>query len=259
MRLITWNVNRRVTVLAEQAAALAGRAADVVALQEVTASSWPLWRAALRTIGLPEAVWSLDGADRGRQPIERRRSGVVLAARELGFEPPLPVPWPETTLAGRVEGVVVHTAHVPNAANGWIKPDTLAALRAGLAAGAGPRVLCGDFNTPRREKPDGTVISFARDSKERLRPERGDRWDSAELGIVPRLSELGFADAFRTVHGYDSKEPSWVWQHGGGWRLDHVFAAGLEVEAAVYHHAWRDDGLSDHSALEVDLRSEPDA
>jgi exonuclease III len=253
VRLITWNVNRRVSVLAEQAAALAGRGADVVALQEVTASSWPLWRAALQTIGLPEAVWSLDGADRGRQPIERRRSGVVLAARELGFEPPLSVPWPETTLAARVEGVVVHVAHVPNAANGWIKPDTLAALRAGLEAGSGPRVLCGDFNTPRREKPDGTVISFARDSRERLRPERGERWDDAELGVVPRLSELGFADAFRTVHGYASKEPSWVWRHGGGWRLDHVFAAGLEVEAAVYHHAWRDDGLSDHSALEADL------
>ena len=254
MRLITWNVNRRLSVLAEQAAALAGRAPDIVALQEVTASSWPLWRAALQTIGLPHAVCSLDDADRGRQPISRRRSGVALAARPpLTPAERLPVPWPETTLAAEVDGVVVHTAHVPNAANGWIKPDTLAALRAGLEAGSGPRVLCGDFNTPRREKPDGTVISFARDSKERLRPERGERWDSAELGIVPGLRELGFADAFRAVHGYGSKEPSWVWSHGGGWRLDHVFASGLEVEAAVYHHAWRDDGLSDHSALEADL------
>ena len=254
MRLITWNVNRRVSVLVEQAAALAGRSPDVVALQEVTARSWPLWRAAFETIGLPHAAFSLDDADPARQPISRRRAGVVIAARELALEPSLPVPWPETTLAARVEGVVVHAAHVPNAANGWVKPDTLAALRAGLEAGSGPRVLCGDFNTPRREKPDGTVISFARDSRERLRPERGERWDSAELGVVPGLRELGFHDAFRTVHGYDAKEPSWVWRHGGGWRLDHVFASGLEVEAAVYHHAWRDDGLSDHSALEADLR-----
>ena len=59
MRLITWNVNRRLSVLAEQAAALAGRAPDVVALQEVTASSWPLWRVALLTIGLSAAAWSL--------------------------------------------------------------------------------------------------------------------------------------------------------------------------------------------------------
>ena len=46
-----------------------------------------------------------------------------------------------------------------------------------------------------------------------------------------------------------------MFSHGGGWRLDHVFvSAELEPVAATYHHAWRDDGLSDHSALEVDLR-----
>jgi exonuclease III len=260
VRLITWNVNRRVTQLAEQAAALAQREPDVVALQEVTARSWPLWRAALTTIGLPHARCSLDGADPRREPSSRRRTGVVLAAREpLAPAPPIEVPWQETTLAARAGVAVVHVAHVPNAANGWIKPETLAALRAGLSASAGPRVLCGDLNTPRREHPDGSVISFARDSNGRLRPERGERWDSAELGIVPRLSELGFADAFRAVHGYASREPSWTFRrmagHGGGWRLDHVFAsAELTVAASTYHHAWRDDGLSDHSPLEADLR-----
>jgi exodeoxyribonuclease-3 len=254
VRLVTWNVNRRVSLLADQAAALASREPDVVALQEVTARSWPLWRAALTTIGLLHTRCSLDDADPARQPIDRRRTGVVIAAREpLAAAGRLEVPWPETTLAAAAGAVTVHVAHVPNAANGWIKPDTLAALRAGLEAGSGPRVLCGDLNTPRRESPDGSVISFARDTRGRLREERGARWDDAELGVVPRLAELGFADAFRTVHGYASKEPSWVWRHGGGWRLDHVFVSGLEIEAAVYHHAWRDDGLSDHSPLEVDL------
>ena len=113
---------------------------------------------------------------------------------------------------------------MPNAANGWIKPHTLAALRLGSRRLPGPRVLCGDFNTPRREAPDGSVISFARDSRGQLRPERGEPWDAAELGVVPGLRELGFADAFRTVHGYAERSPSWVWRHGGGWRLDHVFA-----------------------------------
>ena len=254
MRLITWNANRRVSLLAGQAAALVSREPDVLALQEVTARSWPLWRAALTTIGLPHARCSLEDADPAREPIGRRRTGVVIAARTpLGEAQRLTVPWPETTLAALVEDVTVHAVHVPNAANGWIKPDTLAALRAGLAAGDGPRVLCGDLNTPRRESPAGEVMSFARDSQGRLRPERGERWDSAELGVVPGLRELGFADAFREVHGYGVKSPSWVWSHGGGWRLDHVFAAGRAVAAATYHHAWRDDGLSDHSALEADL------
>jgi exonuclease III len=253
VRLISWNVNRRVTLLAAQAHALAGREPDVVALQEITARTWPLWQAALTTIGLPHARCSW--------PPRSRRTVVLIATREP-HEPaePLDVPWPETTLAARVRGVTVHCAHVPNAANGWVKPDTLAALRAGLEAtsGAGATVLCGDLNTPRREHPDGTVISFARDTKERLREERGTRWDEAELGVVPRLRDLGFADAFRALHGYERKEPSWVFRHGGGWRLDHVFlSAELEPVAAAYRHDWRDGGLSDHSALEVDFRQRP--
>jgi exonuclease III len=247
VRLLSWNVNRRTSVLAEQAAAIASREPDVVALQEITARSRDLWVAAFATIGLPHVVWSW--------PPRPRRTVVMIAAREP-LEPAasLSLPWPETTIAARVGDVTVHTVHVPNAANGWVKPDTLAAVRAGLAATSGPRVLCGDLNTPRREHPDGTVISFARDTKERLREERGERWDTAELGVVPGLRDLGFADAFRALHGYERKEPSWVFRHGGGWRLDHVFlSAELSATSAAYHHDWRDGGLSDHSALEVDL------
>jgi exonuclease III len=161
-------------------------------------------------------------------------------------------------LARGVAGIEVHTVHVPNAANGVIKPDTLSAVRTGLANRSGPLVLCGDLNTPRRETPDGMVTSFARDSRGRLRPERGTSWDQAELGVVPGLRDLGFVDAFRALHGYGAREPSWTWRriagHAGGWRLDHVFcSAQLRPVAAGYHHAWRDDGLSDHSALEVEV------
>ena len=121
-------------MLAEQAAALAGRSPDVVALQEVTARSWPLWRAALETIGLPaRGVLARRGRSRRASRSAAAARGVVIAARRAARRRrSLPVPWPETTLAAEIDGVVVHTAHVPNAANGWIKPDTLAALRAGL-------------------------------------------------------------------------------------------------------------------------------
>jgi exonuclease III len=246
--VITWNVARRVTRLAEQAAALGERAPDVVALQEVTTRTVPLWREAFAAIGLPHALAS--------EPSRPRGTRVLLASRApMAPAEPLPVPWGETAVAGLTGGVTVHTVHVPNAANGWVKIRTLEAVRAGLGSGSGPRVMCGDLNTPRRELPDGSVLSFARDTHGRLRPERGDEWDAGELGVVPGLRDLGFADAFRAVHGYERKEPSWVFRHGGGWRLDHLFAsAELEPAAARYHHAWRDDGLSDHSALEADLR-----
>jgi exonuclease III len=259
-RIETWNVARRASRLAEQAAALAAREPDVVALQEVTARTAALWRAACERIGLLHVRDSLADADPAREPAGRRRTGVLLAAR-TPLEPLpglLPVPWPETALAAGVAGIEVHTVHVPNAANGWVKVDTLAAVRAGLAAGTGPRILCGDLNTPRRESPAGEVMSFARDSRGRLREERGERWDGGELGVVPGLRDLGFADAFRALHGYGSREPSWVWRrisgHGGGWRLDHVFcSAELRPVACAYHHDWRDEGLSDHSALEADV------
>jgi endonuclease/exonuclease/phosphatase family metal-dependent hydrolase len=242
--------------VAAQAHALAAREPDVVALQEVTERSWPLWRAALEVIGLPHAACSLTGADPARQPAARRRGGVLIAAREpLSLADPLPVPRPESTVAARVAGVEVHTAHVPNAANGWTKPDTLRALREGLEARTGPAVLCGDLNTPRREHPDGTVISFARDSRERLREERGTEWDEGELCVVPGLAEIGWTDCFRTLHGYAAKEPSWTYPRGGGgYRLDHVFCSPeLEPRACAYHHDWREAALSDHSALEADL------
>ena len=102
------------------------------------------------------------------------------------------------------------------------------------------------------------MVSFARDSRGRLRPERGAEWDEAELGVLPGLRDLGYRDAYRSLHGYGSREPSWTWQrisgHGGGWRLDHLFtSAELEPVACGYHHSWRDEDLSDHSTLEADI------
>jgi exonuclease III len=266
VRIVSWNVARRSSRLPEQAVALSRREPDVIALQEITDRTLPLWRAALARIGLPHVRASLDVADPARAPAARRRTGVLLSAREplVDAAAALPVPWPETAIAAVASAEAsgpaeLHCVHVPNAANGWIKVQTLQAIRGGLAAAPPrPRVLCGDLNTPRRELAHGEVISFARDSRRRLRPERGVEWDDAELGIVPGLRELGYRDAFRALHGYAKREPSWTWRriadHDGGWRLDHLFAsAELCPTAATYHHAWRDDGLSDHSALEVDL------
>jgi exonuclease III len=263
VRLISWNVARRAQALAEQAAAVGEREPDVLALQEVTVRTLPLWEAACSTLGLGHVACTLHDADPARVPAGPRRTGVLVAAR-TPLEPlaGLPVPWAETALAVRAAGIELHNVHVPNAANGEIKPRTLAAVRAGLARGRGPRVLCGDLNTPRREAPDGTVWSFARDGRGRLREERAGFWDESELGVVPGLRELGFTDAFRTLHGYGAREPSWTWRrisgHAGGWRLDHIFcSAELVPTACAYHHDWRDGGLSDHSALEAELTERP--
>lgn len=265
LRLITWNVARRRSGLVEQATALAERAPEVVALQEVTRQTLPLWRRAFVLMGLEHVRSSLDDAPPVGAPPARRMTGVMLASRSPlhDLEQPLSVPWPETALRAVAEtsrgAVEIICVHVPNAANGSIKPQTLRRLRQDVAsAGPGARVVCGDLNTPRRELPTGEAISFARDRRGRLRPERGADWDAAELGVVPGLQELGYRDAYRALHGYEHSEPSWTWKriagHAGGWRIDHIFAsAELRAISCLYHHAWRDDGLSDHSALEADF------
>ncbi|MDQ2894055.1 MAG: endonuclease/exonuclease/phosphatase family protein [Actinomycetota bacterium] len=264
-RLITWNVARRSSGIVEQATALAARHPSIVALQEVTRQTFPLWRHAFALMGLSHFRTSLDAADPAREPAARRRTGVMLAARAplVDVERPLDVPWPETSLCaatGTPHGLVdIFCVHVPNAANGQVKVQTLQGIRDGLTdAPPSPRVVCGDLNTPRRELTTGEVLSFARDSRGRLRRERGSEWDEAELGVVPGLSELGYRDAYRSLHGYARSEPSWTWKriagHDGGWRIDHVFVSvQLQPVACVYHHAWREHGLSDHSALEVDF------
>ena len=198
MGVISWNVAGRSSRLAEQAAALGAREPDVVALQEITATTLPLWRAVLARIGLPHVRASLDDADPLRAPAERRRTGVLLASSTALGDPSatLAVPWPETAVAAEASSAIgaveVHCLHVPNAANGWTKARTLQGIRAGLdVAPPGARVVCGDLNTPRRELETGDVVSFARDSRGRLRPERGAEWDEAELGVVPGLRDLG--------------------------------------------------------------------
>jgi exodeoxyribonuclease-3 len=255
VRLITWNVAGRVRRQPEQAEVIARSGADVVALQEVTARTLPLWRAAFAASGFAACESSLDGAP---APAGRRLLGVLTAAREplrrLGSPPG--APWPERVLCCEVTDVEVVNVHSPIApAPELAKVRTHEAVAAYLAASDRRRlVLCGDLNTPRRELPDGDVVSFAYDSAARLRPERGERWDRAERALVHGLRERGWLDAFRALHGYAERQASWTFADDrGGWRLDHVLVHRLRPVASAYAHEWRRAGLSDHSALVVDL------
>jgi exonuclease III len=253
---MTWNVAGRVRAQPEQAEAIAQLGADVVALQEVTVRTEPLWRAALGALGFASCESAIASLPPGKS---RRRLAVLVAAQaELEPLPPPPdVPWRERVLCCRVGGVEITNLHSPIApAPDLAKIRTHEAVAAYLAArgGSGPRVLCGDLNTPRREYPDGSVLTFAHDTHGRLREERGERWDRAERALVHGLRERGWVDAFRSVHGYADREASWTFANDrGGWRLDHVLVHGLRPVASAYAHDWRRAGLSDHSALIVDL------
>jgi exonuclease III len=251
---VTWNIAGRVARQPEQAAAIVSAGADVVALQEVTRRTLPDWLGALEAAGYEHVASAVDLA-----PPERRRPlGVLVAAREpLEALAPPTVPWPERILrvrAGEIEVINLHSPIAP--APELAKIRTHEAVAAHLAAEPHtPRILCGDLNTPRREHDDGSVLTFAHDSSGRLRPERGERWDAAERALVHTLrAEHGWLDAYRALHGYGHREASWTFARDrGGWRLDHVLVDRLRPVASAYAHDWRRAGLSDHSALVVEV------
>jgi len=269
VRVLTWNVAGRVRRLPEQAEVVGALGADVVALQEITARTLPLWREALAAGGLAHVACALE-PERARASAEgeasapaarggRRRLGVLTASREPLERLPAPgdVPWPERLLAVRTGGVEIINLHSPIApAPDLAKVRTHEAVARWLAGlPPAPRILCGDLNTPRRELPDGDVLTFAHESSGKLRPERGERWDAAERALVHDLrAEHGWTDAYRALHGYGDRAASWTFSGDkGGWRLDHLLVRDLEVVACDYAHEWRRAGLSDHSALVADL------
>jgi exonuclease III len=255
MWLLTWNVYGRVRRRPEQAAAVLASEADVIALQEVTPTTVAGW-----TQDLEEAGYHVLTTAAGPRPEGRRRLGLILASRSpLSSASAVDAPWPERVLAARTAGLRVYNVHSPvSESPGLAKVRTHEALHRHLARGRGPRVLCGDLNTPRRETPEGEVMTFARTSSGKLRPERGERHDRAELALIQGLESYGWQDAFRSLHGYEARDRSWLWPNGGGYRLDHVIVSrGIEVRRCEYLHVWRERGLSDHSALLAELTIAP--
>lgn len=255
MAIVTWNLAGRVKTIAEQARLLLALDADLLCLQELTSSTLDVWRARLRAAGYHALASSADGA--------RARPLHVLTAgrRPLEEVSVANLPWPERVLAVRLEdGCEVLNVHSPTSPKPELaKVRTHEAVFDHLAAGPprSSRILCGDLNTPRKEHADGTVWTFARDRYGRLRAERGERWDRAELALLRGLEAYGFRDAFRALHGYGKRELSWEWaRYEGGYRLDHLLFSGpWRVVGCEYLHAFRKSGLSDHSPLRAELEA----
>jgi exonuclease III len=250
MKLLSWNVAGRTALLPEQTAAVARRGPDLVALQEVRASTLPRWTAALAKHGLEHVLDS--GEFRSKRLFNLTASRWPLIATVA-----VPGPQPE-----RIHSVIVetphglldlHNAHIPPApSNGLIKVETLEALYERLARPADRhRILCGDLNLPRRETVHGEVETFADNHPEWL-----ERWDAAERSIICGLAEWDLVDVFRLLNGYDRTDVSWVFhtraRRKAAHRLDHILAsASLNPVWCDYEHGWREAGLSDHSAMEA--------
>lgn len=256
MRLVCWNVNKRVREgLKRQVEALERLGPDVVGLQEITPTTSDAWLVGLAAIGLEHGVSSLDLVPEARAQRRPARSGVLLASRwpfqvlhlwDEGLR------FPERQVSGRIVTpageVEVHVVHVPSSGRmqelglPTAKAETFETVYARLARpSAVPRVLCGDFNAPRDELPDGTVVAWGPDK----------RTAAAELAMLVGLGAFDLVDVFRSLHGYADPAPSW---HGlrRGYRLDHVLASrALRPSVCRYVDELRTERLSDHAAVEA--------
>jgi exonuclease III len=79
--------------------------------------------------------------------------------------------------------------------------------------------------------------------------------DAAERRVLVSLAEHDLHDVFRHLYGHGTTAFSWYSNHRGtrvGRRFDHVFASlSLVPVSCEYLHSLRQQGLSDHSAVEV--------
>jgi exonuclease III len=179
--------------------------------------------------------------------------------------------WPERLLSAQVltpnYAVTVHTTHIPpGSSNKGTKINMVEAVLAVVSeSSAAPRILCGDFNLPQAETPQGRIVTWAErvqaGEEPRLRSRYygvdARRWDFAERSVMEGGEQRVFVDAYRYLHGYGREDFSWYLKRGPlriGRRFDHVFCSpDVRIVRCEYLHDVRERGLSDHSALELDF------
>jgi len=99
-----------------------------------------------------------------------------------------------------------------------------------------PLIIAGDYNT----------------GKNGIDQKGNSFWYTDDLR---NLEKEGMIDAFRHIHG-DAKEYSWYSHQGNGYRYDHTYISQEVlpiVKSCHYLHDWREEGLSDHSPMVVEI------
>lgn len=267
LHLVSWNIAGRVGRVESQLRALETRHPDLVALQEVREGTAAALAEGLTRIGLVHVLENT-AATRGHGRI----NGGLIASRwpftrteltDPGF--PLPERLLSATIASPWGRIEIYNAHIPDGStNGAKKIDAFVHLFKRLACSSThPRILCGDFNSPQAELPDGQIVTWGQvqdaDGSVRFwkakRGMSGKSWDRGERLVLDILSIYDLPDIYRSLHGYGVDDFSWCVPRGNllvRRRFDHIFAAeALRARECQYLHNWREARLSDHSAIEA--------
>ena len=198
MKLMSWNINGRTDkkLLGDQLSKIKNENADILALQEVKPKTLERFKKGLTESGLRYVETR---AASQAYTSKARDSSLLIASRWEAKQIEIAkVPWEESILSVFIDSpygqIELHTVHVPNASgNGrQIKVDTFNALYKALSKKSDRhRILCGDFNSPKEEQCDGTVIYFG--------PEYGQK---SEERVLSDLAEHDLADNYTKRHGY---------------------------------------------------------
>ena len=178
------------------------------------------------------------------------------------YQKDLDMPWKERLLSVLVQHpqqtFELHTAYIPPGnPHGWLKIETFEGIYNYLAhPNEIPRILCGDYNSPKLELPDGRTVLWGQnllDDGKIVTP--GDqRWAMGEKLVICDLAEYDLPDTYRQLNGWDAEDYSFVvWRKGkivSRRRFDHVFASeSTHPVLCRYMHDVRENWLSDHSAV----------
>lgn len=171
-------------------------------------------------------------------PSPERANSVLIASR-LPIETPRPLGTglerPHMLLDANVAGLALTAVYMPLGDDKT--PYWEAVVDAAEARASMPALFIGDFNTG-KHRIDEAKATFT------------------SAAFMDRMEDAGFIDAWRWRHP-EVREFTWTSPRGNGFRLDHAFVSpslAARIAEIRYSHAERLDGVSDHSALVVDIR-----
>jgi len=262
LKLISWNLAGWVTKTEEQAEALISRNPSIICLQEVRKKAAETLKKEFYNAGYLYVQHSIFIAEENN----RGKGNMVVSKFPFEYLPGyIEVPHFESVLSVILNmphgNIKIHNAHIPNGScYGWKKIETFEAIFKKLSSEEDHlRILCGDFNSPQAELPDGETITWG----QHLRSNNGVvsrikdlRWHQGELSVIRGLAGFNLNDVFRQLYGYKSEEYSFIVRRKGETvskrRFDHVFASNeLRAQSCIYLHKFRELKLSDHSPIEV--------
>lgn len=238
IKLFAWNIlhgggPKRVP---EIALAVLGHAPDVVVLTEFRVARGGQIRAVLADHGLSHQMCTTTGA---------RDNGILAAANS-----PIvarPDRWDRAAGKGRWLdcslprlGLNVSGVHIPDDSKAAEKAMYWKFLiRLARERAMENWVVLGDFNSGRHgaDEPGATFTCTQ---------------------LLGQFTTLGFLDAWRSLHPR-SREASWVSHKGAGFRIDSAFLSPplhKRLRTSYFSHAEREEKISDHSPLIVELESD---